>query len=80
MDESGHVGKPVLETLNFISHSSTCKDEGQGVRDEGHLKVTCLLCDEMFDVDSDRDGFLRHLIGSHKFVIGDVKLIADLKK
>ena len=45
--------------------------------DEDRLMV-CLLCEENFIHPGQRDDFLRHLTQEHRFVIGQVKLVADL--
>ena len=39
--------------------------------------IDCLLCQEKFNVPSEQQNFLKHLLSEHKFVIGDVNLISD---
>ena len=44
--------------------------------DEPFAPVECLLCEMTFDLGCSQN-FLRHLLVDHKFVIGDVNLIAN---
>lgn len=42
--------------------------------------VPCMLCEEQFQVINDEQALLHHLITVHKFVIGEVEEIADLRQ
>jgi len=39
--------------------------------------VECLLCEDSFNIPTEQQQFLKHLLSEHKFVIGDVNLISD---
>lgn len=41
-------------------------------------EIECLLCEEVFNIPYQQQEFLKHLLSEHKFVIGDVNIIADL--
>ena len=40
--------------------------------------MVCLLCEDTFNHPQQQDEFLRHLTLEHRFVIGQVELVADL--
>ena len=52
------------------------KDKSPGF-DEDRLMV-CLLCEESFLYPDKEKEFLSHLTLEHKFIIGQVELVADL--
>nr|XP_022299535.1 zinc finger protein 277-like isoform X2 [Crassostrea virginica] len=71
--------KPILESLNLFYHESeTSGRDSSPTQNSGD--VACLFCQEQFDTVEQREDLLRHLAVVHKFVIGDVNLITDLKK
>lgn len=43
-------------------------------------KTPCLICDDAFNVKDSKDDYLRHLLNDHKFVVSDVKYIANFAK
>lgn len=71
--------KPILESLNLFYHESEGSErEGSPTQCSGD--VLCLFCQEQFNATVQKEDLLRHLAVNHKFVIGDVNLITDLKK
>lgn len=42
--------------------------------------VPCIFCDEIFNVMEDEQPILHHLSTKHKFVIGNVEQVADLRQ
>lgn len=71
--------KPILESLNLFYHESEGSErEVSPTQCSGD--VLCLFCQEQFNATVQKEDLLRHLAVNHKFVIGDVNLITDLKK
>lgn len=71
--------KPILESLNLFYHESEgSEQEVSPTQCSGD--VLCLFCQEQFNATDQKEDLLRHLAVNHKFVIGDVNLITDLKK
>ncbi|XP_056000796.1 zinc finger protein 277-like isoform X2 [Ostrea edulis] len=71
--------KPILESLNLFYHDSEVSGEWESPQ-QGSDDVQCLFCPERFSITSQKDELLKHFAVFHKFVIGDVNLITDLKK
>ncbi|CAI9724398.1 finger 277 [Octopus vulgaris] len=84
---------PVLETLcltlpdsNAVDDTDDNKQDTLSVEDEASQSQTsedlcsCIFCTYTVNISQDKDSLLRHLIISHKLVVADVKLIANLKK
>ena len=75
--EAGSVtDKPVLEPL-LLPGSEQGADCG---RISPKSTLPCLMCDEMFEIISTKEEFLRHLLTAHQLVIADIKLIANFKR
>ena len=43
-------------------------------------KDICPFCVDCFDLDTERDSFLTHLLKIHKLVVADVEEIADFRR
>ncbi|GAB1608687.1 zinc finger protein 277-like [Argonauta hians] len=86
---------PVLETLSLAVPDNSTGDDGDDDNSGKETSLSdnstkpsevladvcpCIFCDYFVDIEHDKDSLLRHLIISHKLVIADVKLIANLKK
>jgi len=72
--ESQNTDQPILEALRLPDIDRLSLQTEQD--------LVCLLCDDEFTEanGNNRDTLLQHLLLEHKFVIGDVQLIADLPK
>ncbi|XP_062617716.1 zinc finger protein 277-like [Saccostrea cucullata] len=71
--------KPILESLNLFYHESEVTSRGESPT-QSSKEVQCLFCPDKFNISSQKEDLLKHLALEHKFVIGDVNLITDLKK
>ncbi|XP_066956636.1 zinc finger protein 277 [Macrobrachium rosenbergii] len=47
---------------------------------ESEDPVTCIFCNDQFNITEDEQPLLQHLLTVHKFVIGEVEEIADLRQ
>lgn len=85
-NNEGSCDLPVLETLCFSESTSTKKAEASSTEGNvvpGEEPVSfgvCIFCDFQLNLAEDKDTLLRHMILSHKLVLADVKLIANLQK
>lgn len=70
-DESG----PILEPLHF---EVIADDTLSGLTTSP--SCPCVLCDAVFNLPSEKEILLKHLVEEHKIVIADVSQIADLSK
>lgn len=63
--------------LSFPSPRKDVKD----ISTENSSSVsTCLLCERKFNLVLQQDDFLQHIFDSHKLVIADVPLVANLER
>lgn len=72
--------QPVLETLRLLPVDSGGESFDGESAGEFLSTCDCVLCNETFDLSTGNDDLLRHLLLSHKLVIAEVHLIADLKR
>ncbi|BFZ10310.1 hypothetical protein BsWGS_13349 [Bradybaena similaris] len=71
------IDKPVLETLTFSANKLAQNTGNEDSEPVAYIEIcVCPLCDRAYTSDS--KDVLAHLVLMHKFVIADVKFIANL--
>lgn len=70
------VDQPVLEPLLLPDRQDSC----DGSNNSPRRSVPCILCDNVLDITNTLNDYLKHLLEEHRFVIADVKLIANFRR
>lgn len=68
--------RPVLEPLLLQGALLGRQKHGW---DSPRSSLPCMLCTDSIEITDD-NGYLKHLLESHKFVIADVNLIANFNR
>jgi hypothetical protein len=70
-------GRSVLQPLCLPEGTSSSSSTSPVKMQE---LIKCLFCEEQFDYQKNQNDILKHFLEIHKFVIADVKIIADFKQ
>ena len=70
----------VLEPLLLPDDQGVTADEKCHITSAASDFVTCILCDEMFDIKESEANLLKHFLVEHRLVIADVRFISNLKR
>ncbi|KAL4226433.1 hypothetical protein ACF0H5_014416 [Mactra antiquata] len=74
-DDFQSVDRPVLEPLLLPDRMDLYDERQRSPR----RSVPCMLCDNVFDTVETLNDYLKHLLEEHRFVIADVKLVANFR-
>ncbi|XP_064633183.1 zinc finger protein 277-like isoform X2 [Lineus longissimus] len=74
------IDQSILQPLSLPEEASSSSSTYPAKMHSQTKLIKCLFCEEEFDYQKNRNDILKHFLEVHKFVIADVKIIAEFKQ